>query len=299
MGPGEFPDNSGIHTLETRKMEVQLPQFDPSTLLHLTKTIEGNLKKPIGKPPKIPRPPRAKQEQRPVTADQRSKKVSSVGVKSSWGSKKQDAGEKKRPDGGKNQRSVAVRSSVNTIKLGSRPGNHTSVSRSRLEEEVLALGGEKDDFELIADLGSESEMEERTAPASNRLQQGLKRDLHRLVMDLGISRLEKKDLSSSSEADEQEHQGIDQNTALQARGTPSIKAAAEKQPRRLAATGSLKLVISSWVISPRMFQFADSVFAATGTASSMAFDRSTFHLFSGSGGCDSQSRFCRCTSSTC
>lgn len=225
-------------------MEAQLPQFDPSTLLNLTKTIEGNLKTPVGKPAKPTRPPRAKREQRPIKTDQQSKKISSVNVRLSSGSKKQDAGQKRRPDGGKRKGSVDVKSNVNMIKLGSRPESHVPLSRSRLEEEVLALGGEKDDFELIADVGSESEMEETTAPASNRLQHGLKKDLHRFVMDLGISSLGKRELSSSSEGEEQEYRGIEEETtALQARGISRAKVALEKQPRNLAVKGSSKLVI--------------------------------------------------------
>lgn len=229
-------------------MEVQLPQFDPSTLLHLTKKIEGNLKKPIEKPPKPTRPPRAKREQnpreqKPNKIDQQSGEISSVVVKSSSGRKNQDVGKKKKPNGGKHKESVNAKSGVNTIKLGSRLENNVPVSKSRLEEEVLALGGEKDDFDLIADVGSESEMEGVAAPASNGLQHGLQKDLHRLVMDLGISSLGKRELSSSSEAEEQENREIQQTTtALQARGNPSIKAAVEKQPRNLAAKGLSKLV---------------------------------------------------------
>lgn len=225
-------------------MEAQLPQFDPSTLLHLTKTIEGNLKKPVAKPSKPSRPPRAKQAQRPVVKDQQPKKLPSAAVKLPSSSAKQDAGKKRKPDGGKRKGSVVIRSSVNTIKLGTRPENHMPVSKSRLEEEVLALGGEKGDLELIADVGSESEMEEPAAPSSKRLQNGLNKDLHRFVMDLGISKLEKRELSSSPEAQEPEHREIEQNpTALQAREIPIMNAAAEKPPRNSLAKGSSKLVI--------------------------------------------------------
>lgn len=225
-------------------MEVQLPQFDPSTLLHLTKTIEGNLKKPTKNPPKPSRPPRAKQEQRPVTTYEQPKKPSSVTLKLSPEKAKQNAGKKNRLDGGNRKGSVHITSSVNTIKLGSRPENHTPVSKSRLEEEVLALGGEKDDLELIADVGSESEMEETVELAPNRLQHGLKKDLHRFVKDLGISSQEKRELSSSSEAEEPEYRGIEQKpTAVQAREFPCTKVAAEKSLRNSIAKSSSKLVI--------------------------------------------------------
>lgn len=280
-------------------MEAQLPQFDPSTLLNLTKTIEGNLKKPVGKSPKLPRPPRAKQEQRPITTDQQSKKTSSVAVKVSSGSTKQDGGKKKRLDGGKNKGSVGIKS---TIKLGNRPDNFAPVRKSRLEEEVLALGGEKDDLELIADVGSESEMEEMAAPASNRLQRGLEKDLHRFVMDLGISSLEKRELSSSSEVEEPEHRGIEQYpTALRAQGISSMEAAVEKQPRNLSAKGSSKLVISlrSHLSTNVLCQLADGIFAAIGTPSSMAFGHPTFCLISGTGRYNSPSTFRRYPSSAC
>lgn len=225
-------------------MEAQLPQFDPSTLLNLTKTIEGNLKKPVGKSPKPSRPLRAKQEKRPITTDQQPKKLPSVAVKLPLSSAKQNAGKKRKPDGGKRKVSLVTKSSVNTIELGSRPEYNMPLSKSRLEEEVLALGGEKGDLELIADVDSESEMEEPAAAASKRLQHGLEKDLHRLVMDLGISNLERRELSASSDAEEPEHPVIESKPAtIQVRGTLSMKAAAERPPRDSIAKGSSKLVI--------------------------------------------------------
>lgn len=227
-------------------MEAQLPQFDSSTLLNLTKTIEGNLKKPIGKSPKPSRPPRAKQEQRSVITDQQPKKIPSVAVKLPPGSVKQDAGKKRNLDGEKRKGSVVRKSSVNTIKPGSRSENHVSVSKSRLEEEVLALGGEKGDLELIADVGSESEMEEHAVSTAKRSQHGLTKDLRRLVTDLGISKLGKRELSSSSDAEGPEHPAREQKApAVQARGTSSIKVAMEKPLRNSIAKGSSKLVIPS------------------------------------------------------
>ena len=279
-------------------MEAQLPQFDSSILLNLTKTIEGNLKKPVGKPPKPSKPPRAKQEKRPVSTDQQPKKVPSAAVKLPLSSAKQDAEKKRKPDGGKRKGSLFMKSSVNTIELGSRSENRLRVSKSRLEEEVLALGGEKGDLDLIADVGSESEMEEPAASASKRLQHGLEKDLRRLVMDLGISDLEKRELSSSSDAEEPE-QVIEQKSAtIETQATLSKKGAAEKPPRDSIAKRSSKLVITLRNHIHK-FQLADRIFAAIGTASSMAFDYPTYCSVSGAGGCNSPSAICRRHSSAC
>lgn len=232
-------------------MEIQLPEFDSSTLQHLTKRIEGNLKKPIEQSPRAPRLPRVKREKKPKTTDQQPREVPSVAVPSFSGGKRQDAGKKRRSDTGQPKRpsyvksnvNSNVKSNVNSIKLGSRPESHDSISKSRLEEEVLALGGEKEDFELILDAGSESEMEEMAASGTDGLQKNFKKDLHRLVMDLGIKDLDKRELSSSSEGEEQELREVERtSTALQTHVSPSIKIATESQPRNVTAKGSYKLV---------------------------------------------------------
>ena len=224
-------------------METQLPEFDSSTLQHLAKRIEGNLKQPIGQSPKAPRPPRVKREKKPKTTDQQPREIPPAAVTSPSGGKRQDAGKMRRSDSGQDKGSNYVKSNVNSIKLGSRPESNDSISKSRLEEEVLALGGEKEDFELILDAASESEMEEIAASATDGVQKKLKKDLHRLVMDLGIKNLDKRELSSSSEGEEQEHRDVERtSTALQTHVNPSSKAPTEKQSRNVLAKGSYKLV---------------------------------------------------------
>jgi hypothetical protein len=226
-------------------MDAQLPELDSRTLLHLTKQIRENLKKPIEALPKVPRPPRVKREKKPNAADQPPREIPSVAVTPSSGGKRQDAGKKKRLGSGQAKGPSNVKSDVNSMKLGRRVENKNTVSKSRLEEEVMALGGEKEDMELILDAGSDSEMEGIAVPISNGLEKGLRKDLHRLVVDLGIEKLEKRELAFlSSEADVEEHRGIEKETiALQGRENPYMDTTAEKQPRNSAPKSSSKLVI--------------------------------------------------------
>ena len=236
-------------------MEAQLPVLDPSTLIRLTQKIEGNLKRPIEKSPKVPRKPRVERIKKPKSADQQSREIPPRAKVSSSDVKRPDAGRKKWPDKRSSKGSTSVKSNVNLIKLGSRPEHHDSVSQLRLEEEVLALGGEKGDFELILGAGSESEMEGGDPPVTNGLQKGFKKDLRRLVMDLGINELEKRELSSS--ADEAEERTPTKSrsaaTALQARGTSSFEAQAEKPLGTATAKSSDRLVKLSEVVSTRVF----------------------------------------------
>lgn len=223
-------------------MDAQLPELDSRTLLNLTKQIKENLKKPIETPLKVPRPPRVRREKKSNPVDQPHRDLLSVAVKSSSSGKRQDAGKKKRLGSGQVKGPSNVRGDVNSMKLGRRAENTKIISKSRLEEEVMALGGEKEDMELILGARSDSEMEGIAVPASSGLQKGLRKDLHRLVMDLGIEKLNNRELASSSEADEQENPGIERTTALQSQVNPNMDALVEKQPRNFAAKSSSKLV---------------------------------------------------------
>jgi hypothetical protein len=226
-------------------MEAHLPEFDSKTLLHLTKQIEGNLKNPTGKSSNTPRPPKVKREKKPKTpAVQQPGEAPLVAVTPTAPRRNgQDAGKKRRPDSGQPNGSGHAKQNVNTIELGRRGENNNAVADPRLEEEVIALGGEPGDLELILEAVSDSEMEGVAVPSSYGLQKGLEKDLHRLVMDLGIQNLEEKELASSPEAEEGGIGVIARtNTGPEARGKPSVKAAEVKQPRNSTSKGSYKLV---------------------------------------------------------
>ncbi|KAL8705287.1 MAG: hypothetical protein Q9201_001574 [Fulgogasparrea decipioides] len=75
-----------------------------------------------------------------------------------------------------------------TEKTQKNRGKHT-VEQSSLENEVLALGGSKDDLKLIGGVESESEFESVAPRTKNRDPKGLKKELLRFVEDLGIEKV--------------------------------------------------------------------------------------------------------------
>lgn len=87
----------------------------------------------------------------------------------------------KRMRNGQAKVSEAVKIAQGTTK----PGKAQTSSRD-LETEILALGGSKDDFALIEDAPSGSELEDAE---STTIAQGLQRDLRQMVKELGIDRV--------------------------------------------------------------------------------------------------------------
>lgn len=224
-------------------MESQFPVLKPATILHLKNQIEGNLKKPTVKLPAVPRPHKAKREKKAISADPQPGKFSFGAVKPSPVVKRPATGKRKRPDNGPLKGSKDITSGVNSIKLGSRSANNDSVTKSRLEEEILALGGEREDIDLILGAGSESEMEEIAAPVTSGLQKDFQKDLRRFVTDLGIRDVENKELSSFSEVGEPEYVNMDfPPTVLHEHRNSSTKLPAEKQSPNSTAKASHRLV---------------------------------------------------------
>ena len=71
-----------------------------------------------------------------------------------------------------------------------------------LNEEIRALGGTKEDVDLIADIASESEMEGNQSRLSKHLGNGLEKELAQLVQQLGVHRVAQKELMAGFESDD-------------------------------------------------------------------------------------------------
>lgn len=171
--------------------------FEPDTISSLTKKIEANLKnKQNGKRP-------SKRKEDPGigrrTKDQK---------KSGLGSKpmdRQDAepahnernGTMKSnsiPQGTKRLRDGQVKDTidakprVNGVPKEQNGHKKAPEEHSRLEQEILALGGSKDDLKLIEDAASDSELEDDNTGSKKPPSKGLKKELLRLVQELGIEK---------------------------------------------------------------------------------------------------------------
>ncbi|MCJ1465092.1 hypothetical protein MMC07_003708 [Pseudocyphellaria aurata] len=104
---------------------------------------------------------------------------------------------------------------------------------SGLEEEVFALGGTMDDYELVEGAPSDSEMEgddKRSVAASHK---SLGRDLQQFVRELGIDNVDVQDTTQPSKLEhaQQEAHRLDQKKHLKSRRALTAPATIDKQPR--------------------------------------------------------------------
>ncbi|KAL8696237.1 MAG: hypothetical protein Q9224_002899 [Gallowayella concinna] len=77
---------------------------------------------------------------------------------------------------------------------------------SKLEQEILTLGGSKDDLELVQDQASESEIEGDASPPKDSASKGLKKALLRFVHDLGVDKVAQEVYEESESGQDKEGQ---------------------------------------------------------------------------------------------
>ena len=203
-------------------LENGIPDFDPHTLRSLTDKIESNLiysnkgrfskgtpAKPNTKTPSFGE----KHKQHAATASKPKSAINSASNGSVMRGKQNPAGtpessqrKKRLRDGRVKEEGHWKRSNdVNSIKLGSRNRSTGSDSDIIFDEEVRALGGTKEDVDLIAEIASGSEIEGEEASLSSGSR--LEKETLQLIRQLGVDRVGKRDLIAeieSVEADEVE-----------------------------------------------------------------------------------------------
>ena len=202
--------------------ENGVPELNPDTLRSLTEKIESNLINPNkggfskGAPakPKTKTPTLGeKHRQHAITASISDSAVNTASNGSTTRGKQKSAGtletsqrKKRMRDGRVKEEGHGKRSNdVNSIKLGSRKRSTGSNSDIIFDEEVRALGGTKEDVDLIAEIASGSEIEGEEARLSSG--SGLEKETMQLIRQLGVDRVGKRELvaeSESVEADEVE-----------------------------------------------------------------------------------------------
>ncbi|KAL9000060.1 MAG: hypothetical protein Q9188_005753, partial [Gyalolechia gomerana] len=212
-------------------------ELKPDTVSLLTKTIEANLKNTQnGK-----LPPRKKNTITGNHYDRPQKKTEGKTYKPKPHQKDVPSSKKptvtadpdSKPRGKKRLRDGQVKSSANAISqpnnaLKSR--NEGSVDHARLEQEILALGGSKDDLKLIQDGASESEFEGGTSSSEKPAAKGLKKELLRLVQELGIEKVS-QGVDKSFESDQDGINSDIQNTAMIG-VQPARKEKSNSQPKQ-------------------------------------------------------------------
>ena len=197
---------NGVH------LENELSNLKPDALLSLTEKIQINLQKAsIEKTHKFsatrPRKERklkkdvVQSEKLPAKVskareERKNGKAESIKDRTSYLPKPQQR-EKRFRDSTTKAPSNSKSESNSTV-LGVK-GNKIRKGSFKIEEEILALGGSKDDYELIAEAPSDSEIEATDFGEAKTLRSDLQKNLARLVREIGIPKAqaeaEEKDLS--------------------------------------------------------------------------------------------------------
>lgn len=203
--------------------DAQLPEFKAEALLNLTKKINANLSKPP--PPRIvtKKYPKPEQKENKVTTNPKissstarkaprdaKRKIGTNNAKSelppsSIAPQKQG---KKRLREGQEKKNKSTGSNIKSIRNEEQDNQdiRTDIrtTNSKLQEDVLALGGTLDDYKLVAEADSNSEMEGNDMEVSNSTSKISKKELLKFVRDLGIDEVDVEEAEESVLSEEED-----------------------------------------------------------------------------------------------
>ncbi|KAL8866302.1 MAG: hypothetical protein Q9174_006382, partial [Haloplaca sp. 1 TL-2023] len=196
--------------------DVQL-ELKPTALTSLTQKIEANLKKGQngnrpgkGKKNAVLKPQNDIKSQSQATKARATGNESGSARKPHGGAPKAtisaESASKKRTRDGQLKPSRSQKPLANEEKRVSKGEYEPTAELSKLEKEILELGGSKDDLALIGDLESESELDGDQAALQKPGSKGLQKDLQRLVQELGIEKVSPE--SGSESLSEQKDNGF-------------------------------------------------------------------------------------------
>lgn len=230
----------------------QVLDLNPDALRSLTEKIETTLKKP-GKGANLKDVPVRSKTKAPNVKKKSGEHSSKTPVSTSVvkavsnGSSeivkqkptmalKTNQGKKRLRDGRVKEESYGRKGhDVNNIKLGSRNRKPALGKDTKFDEEVRALGGTKEDVGLVAEVVSESEMEDEEAGLGKNLRNGLEKEILQLVRQLGVDRMGRNELMAGSESEEAD--GVDEQEDGEDPGMgPSSKVTNAVKPALQTAT---------------------------------------------------------------
>lgn len=198
---------------------AQLPEFKAEALLKLTKKINANLSKTP--PPRIvtKKYPKAEQKDtkdttnpeisastaRKATRDAKGKlgtnNAKSEPPPSSIAPQKQG---KKRLREGQEKKNKYTGSNIKSIRNEEQSNQDIRTTNSKLQDDVLALGGTLDDYKLVAEADSNSEMEGNDMEVSKSSSKISKKELWKFVRDLGIDKVDVEEAEESALSGEED-----------------------------------------------------------------------------------------------
>ncbi|KAL2051761.1 hypothetical protein ABVK25_007917 [Lepraria finkii] len=246
-----------------------LPDLNPDALLSLTQKIETNLKKPDegvvfkaaparpqanklrkekadGKLNKSSEPKARPKEQSNGKSPSIGKQKPALAPKPSQGKKRLRDGQVKEPG------FVKSEDNINGIKLGTRTQKPATENNAEIEEDIQALGGTKDDLDLVADAPSDSEMEGEAAEVDETSGRDLRKVLQQFVRQLSVEKRPQKDLSETTDTeDERKLQNPEPRTQKGGNVAPPVVNGikAEKKALKPSGRGQMSLTFppqSEW-----------------------------------------------------
>ena len=203
--------------------EHQIPDFNPDTLQSLTEQIASNLKSQ-GKGP-ILKKIAARSKTKPLNANKefgehaikipvstsaasngitaKGNQKPTVALKPSQAKKRSRDGRIKESSDGTKGKNVGPSKPETSKHQTSRKKIGSDIDNN-IDEEIRALGGTKEDVDLIANLMSGSEIEDEEAGPRKELGDGLEKEVLQLVRQLGVDRVSQKEVMTDSESEEAE-----------------------------------------------------------------------------------------------
>lgn len=200
------------------------PDFNADALQNLTNKIQNNLLQTGNPSPKPNNNAKPKKTRQDATSKAKGERKPQVEPKKSRPPKEQKASQPAQPrshpqvvqpksaqQNGSNKRlrngeikKPASKSDVNTIKIKKPRLNGASPpSNEILRREIKALGGAEEDFELVAGVTSDSEVEGRTGVETDK---SLSRELEKVIDRLGIAEARQDEEEDESEEGEEEEE---------------------------------------------------------------------------------------------
>lgn len=137
---------------------------------------------------------------------------------------------KKRLRDGQLKEPSKSRRNVSNTRLGENAVTDGENIKSGLEEEVLALGGTMDDYELVVGAPSESEMEGDDKKSVQASHKSLGRDLQQFVRGLGIDKVDVQETDQSQKSEQAEH-SHDEKKIFKSRRALTVSARNDDQLR--------------------------------------------------------------------
>ncbi|KAL8766349.1 MAG: hypothetical protein Q9209_006876 [Squamulea sp. 1 TL-2023] len=130
-------------------------------------------------------------------------------------------------------------------------GQNTIGAQAILEQEILALGGSKEDLELIKGDASDSEIEANASTSKDPASKALKKELLRFVQDLGITEALQED-QADSESGEGEVQSTVQDTKSKVAGASNKETPVLQKSRNGKAMPNYEIEPSAeWYVTAR------------------------------------------------